>query len=338
MLFDQKPDLDLQPRRTKTLLISLGIHMLLVVMIAFNPEFLSSPPKRIIRIAGQDYDLSKNQLTELVMPPEARPKPPAPAAPADDKPLIEPPPQPNGQRPQPQQQSPPPPPPPPPPPAPQTPPVVISPEDVIADGARPDAQPKPSRGDTRDAARAGSEPAEPPKPAQPKQEEKEPTQVARNTNPNALRLPNFQESAGRIVQESIEEARRRYTQGPRTGLPGVAQEDPNFSTEEPTILSDTKGYDFGPYMNQVVNRVRVNWYSLIPEVARLGKKGRVVIIFTIAENGGVQDLRLVANSGTDPLDRAATGAITASNPFQRLPAGFDGDHLVLQFTFLYNIR
>jgi len=34
-------------------------------------------------------------------------------------------------------------------------------------------------------------------------------------------------------------------------------------------------------MNQVVNRVRVNWYSLIPEIARLGKKGRVVILFTI---------------------------------------------------------
>jgi TonB family protein len=329
MLFDQKQDLDLQPRRTKTLLISLGIHLLLVALIAINPEFLSSTPKRIIRIAGQDYDLSKNQLTELVMPPEARPKPPAPA---NDKPLIQPPPQPNVQPPQP-----PPPPPPPPPPAPQAPPVVISPEDVIADGARPDAPPKPSRGDTRDTARAGSEPAEPPKPAQPKPEEKEPTQIARNTNPNALRLPNFQESAGRIVQQDIEEARKRYTQGPRTGLPGVVQEDPNFSTAEPTILSDTRGYDFGPYMNQVVNRVRVNWYSLIPEVARLGKKGRVVIIFTIAENGGVQDLRLVANSGTEPLDRAATGAITASNPFQKLPPGFDGDHLVLQFTFLYNI-
>ena len=77
---------------------------------------------------------------------------------------------------------------------------------------------------------------------------------------------------------------------------------------------------------------------LIPEIARLGKKGRVVIIFTIVENGTIQDMRLVANSGTDPLDRAAMGAITASNPFAKLPPNFDGDHIVLQFTFLYNIR
>ena len=153
-----------------------------------------------------------------------------------------------------------------------------------------------------------------------------------------MQLPSLMDSAGRIVEKSIDQARRQYSQqppGPRTGIPN-APEDPNFSTEDPTILSDTRGYDFGPYMNQVVNRVRVNWFTLIPEIARLGKKGRVVIIFTITKSGSIDDLRLVANSGTEPLDRAAMGSITASNPFARLPAGFDGDRLVLQFTFLYN--
>lgn len=327
MLFDIE-ELEVQPRRTKTLVASLAIHVLLLVFLATNPDFLTSPPKRIIRIAGQDYDLSKNEITELVMPSEARPKP---RAPVEDKPLIAPPP------PAPKVQPPPPPPPPPPP---QMPPVVISPEDVITEGARPDAQPRPSHGDTNEAARAGSTSTEPPKPASPQETESEkpPEQIAQNNNSNALQLPNLMDSAGRLVQKSIEESRKRYTQGGRTGIPGTFQEDPNFSTEEPTILSDTRGYDFGPYMNQVVNRVRVNWFSLIPEAARLGRKGRVVIIFTIVGDGTIQDLRLVANSGTDPLDRAAMGAITASNPFAKLPAGFDGDRLVLQFTFLYNIR
>ena len=123
----------------------------------------------------------------------------------------------------------------------------------------------------------------------------------------------------------------------RTGI-GTGHDDPNFSTEEPTILSDTRGYDFGPYMNQVVNAVRTNWYYLIPEIARLGQKGRVVIIFTITQSGIIKDPHIVANSGLDPLDRAAFGAITASNPFQKLPPGFDGNQIVLQFTFLYNLR
>jgi len=86
MLFEREQDLEVKPRRTKTLLISIGIHLLLVAVVALNPEFLRSTPKRIIRIAGQDYDLSKNQVTELIIPPAARPKPPVP-----DKPLVQPP-------------------------------------------------------------------------------------------------------------------------------------------------------------------------------------------------------------------------------------------------------
>jgi TonB family protein len=281
---------------------------------------------------GQDYDLSKQQITELVMPPDAlRPRP---APPAPDKPLVQPPvPQPQNQPPVAQ---------PPPPPPPQPPPPVIGPDDILKEGARPDAQPKASRGDTTEQARAGGQQQEVPKPEQPKQQaqtsDRNLPPLARNTNPNALRTPSLLDSADRIVQQQIDESRRKYSvQGPRTGLPG-GQADPNFSTEDPTILSDTKGYDFGPYMNQVVNRVRYNWYSLIPEIARLGKRGKVVIIFTITQNGIIDNPHIVANSGTEPLDRAAYGSITASNPFAKLPAGFDGDHLDLQFTFLYNIR
>ena len=91
-------------------------------------------------------------------------------------------------------------------------------------------------------------------------------------------------------------------------------------------------------MNQVVNRVRVNWYSLIPQAARLRQlRGRVVIIFTITNDGTVVNEHIVADSGSVPLDRAAEGAILASNPFPRLPDEFDGDNLVLQFSFLYNM-
>lgn len=327
-----KPDPDIQPRRKTTLLVSVGIHLLLVAFVLVNPDFLRSTPKRIIRIAGQDYDLSKNELRELVMPPVGtQPKPPAPR---DSAPLVQPPAPP-------QQAAPPPPPPPPPPsPAPQPPDVVIGPDDILAEGARPNAPPRPSRGNTEDQARAGSGPAKVPEQPEVRPEtrtEAQRQQMAANTNPNALRLPNLLDRAGRIVEESVA-ANRRIVPGDRTGNQRGVPEDPNFSTEEPTILSDTRGYDFGPYMNQVVNRVRINWYSLIPEVARLGKKGRVVIIFTIVGTGSIEDVRLVANSGTDPLDRAAMGAITASNPFPRLPSNFSGDHLVLQFTFLYNLK
>src|SRR5215471_11332996 len=237
MLFENEEEFELHPKRTKTLLISIGIHALLLIFLALNPDLLTSTPKRIIRIMGQDYDLSKNRLVELVTPPDAlRPKPQVPA-----KPLVQPPvPQQNKpQPPPPPQQQPPPPPPPPP----QTPPPVIGPDDILKEGARPDAQPKASRGDTTEQARAGSQPEqavpkpEPPKPVQQQAENKRPP-FPLNTNPNAMRIPggNIMDSANRTVQAQIDEERRRSPaiQGNRTGLPN-GTEDPDFSTEEPKI-------------------------------------------------------------------------------------------------------
>ena len=328
-------DPELEPKRAKTLFISICIHLAIFAFLLLNPDFLSQMPKRYIRIAGQDYDLSKNQLTELLMPQQPqRPKPQVP-----EKPLVQPP-QPPQQQPPPQQQAQQQPPsPPPPPPQPKELPA-ITPDMTLKEGARPDGSPKPSQGNTAELKTGTSGSPEPPKTAGgPKPEPKsEPTQIAENTNPNALSLRDL---AGKILQQQSQEPRRfpgNGNQGPRTGLPNpTIQENPDFSTEEPKILSPTYGYDFGPYLNQVLNKIRYNWYSLIPEIAKF-RKGRVVIVFRIQKDGIVSDPRVVANSGTDPLDRAAYGSITASNPFPPLPANFEGDRLDLQITYLYNIN
>ena len=154
-----------------------------------------------------------------------------------------------------------------------------------------------------------------------------------------LRLPLS--SPGEAIQQSLEAAARGRAAGPGLGpgdSPAQFQNlNPNFSTEGPLILSDTRGVDFGPYLARVVFNVRRNWYSMIPVAARLGQKGRVAIVFEILKDGSVPELRLVGSSGSDPLDRAAVGAIRASNPFPPLPEEFTGNHLVLQFIFLYNM-
>ena len=148
-------------------------------------------------------------------------------------------------------------------------------------------------------------------------------------------------SPGDAIRQSVQEAARGRArgglEGPGDSMSQFRNLDPNFSTEAPTILSDTRGVDFGPYLARVVFNVRRNWYSMIPVAARLGQKGRVVIVFEILKDGSVPELRLVGSSGSDPLDRAAAGAIQASNPFPPLPQEFTGEHLVLQFVFLYNL-
>jgi periplasmic protein TonB len=117
-----------------------------------------------------------------------------------------------------------------------------------------------------------------------------------------------------------------------------AAQQPQASVNDPVILSDTHGYDFAPYLNQLTNQVRSKWYSLIPESARLGRMGRVILTFTIPRNGRIQDLRVVDGSGAQALDKAATDAVQTSSPLPELPADFSDSQIVVQFTFRYNMR
>ncbi len=104
------------------------------------------------------------------------------------------------------------------------------------------------------------------------------------------------------------------------------------------VLSDTQGVDFGPYLSRVLDAVRRNWYTLIPEEARapLMKRGKLAIEFAILPDGKIAGMKLVTPSGDVSLDRAAWGGITGSNPFAPLPNEFHGPYLALRFRFYYN--
>lgn len=112
----------------------------------------------------------------------------------------------------------------------------------------------------------------------------------------------------------------------------------SLSMDAPTILSDTRGVDFGPYLSRLLFAIRRNWYMVIPEVARLGKKGRVVFVFDILRDGDVKEINMVLSSGNFPLDNAALASIKMSIPAPPLPEEFTGPLLRLQFTYLYNQR
>jgi TonB family protein len=103
------------------------------------------------------------------------------------------------------------------------------------------------------------------------------------------------------------------------------------------LLSDPLGVDFTSYLIRVLASVRRNWYAVIPESARLGRGGKVVIQFAISKDGNVPKLVIAIPSGADPLDRAAVAAISATNPFPPLPQEFKGSQIRLQFAFQYNV-
>lgn len=102
------------------------------------------------------------------------------------------------------------------------------------------------------------------------------------------------------------------------------------------LMSDPMGVDFKPYLIRILAQVRRNWFAVIPESVRLGRRGKVTLQFAIDRSGGVPKLVIAMPSGAEALDRAAVAGISASVPFPPLPKEFPGQQIRLQFAFQYN--
>jgi len=192
---------------------------------------------------------------------------------------------------------------------------------------------------------AGRIPQEPPPPEKPKlafeQVGAGGPSPAPNRDPN-IKLPDPKTSAEQALRASIQPS----PQGGGIVIGDIdelnAIPNPNQPPTGPVrsnlqLLSDPKGVDFKPYLIQILAAVRTNWLAVIPESARLGLRGRVLVQFIIDRRGGVPKLVIAESSGTTAFDRAAVAGISASNPFPPLPANFQGPEIRLQLAFSYNL-
>jgi TonB family protein len=167
-------------------------------------------------------------------------------------------------------------------------------------------------------------------------------QQSRLPAPPATPKPSFRNAPALSAGSAIEQAARASAQARGGGISGEFGGGPGRANtsirSDMEILSDTMGVDFGPYLQRVLQSVRVNWYNLIPEIARppLLKQGNSVIEFVITKNGQVKAMRLAGPSGDVSLDRAAWGGITASDPMPPLPNDFKGEYIALRIRFMYN--
>jgi TonB family protein len=150
------------------------------------------------------------------------------------------------------------------------------------------------------------------------------------------------ESPGFSIQSAIEKARQSgsYGQGGGggTSIHNFDHRNPDFSVEQPAVVSDTEGVDFSPWLHLIYYRVRDNWYSVIPELIRTRTKGKVVLIFDVRNNGRIDNIEVLRSSGLSPYDRAAVSSVKLSEPFPVFPSTFKGEFVTVQFTYLYNIR
>jgi TonB family protein len=205
------------------------------------------------------------------------------------------------------------------------------------------AQPEPPRETPAPPKPSPAAPMSQPHPAESPIRPQTPSPVATPS----LVLPKF--SPGKALQESMQEAMKgggsqaATYEGPigsgYGGGGGGGGGGQGFGGNAVEILTPTEGVDFSTYIARVLASVKRNWYSVMPESARLGDKGKVVLQFRIMQNGVVpeQEPVMMGSSGKEPLDRAAMSSIRASTPFEPLPSAFSGPYIELRFIFLYNI-
>jgi TonB family protein len=294
--------------------ISVVFHLVLVIALAFAPKWM--PGYKQVRVATAEDLLREKDATFLELPPDEQKV----AAPKDAK--------------------------------------VLSDKNRIATSRVPQID-KKTLEELRNAQRRGA-PGEPGPPV-PQQQQQQMAQAAppapgsggqptpaMQPNPNSTSTLNAPQprtnpfagvpmSAGSSINQAAHQSIRTGAGG-NLGEYGLGPQGQGKVGSNVDVLSDTEGVDFGPYLSRVLQSVRINWYNLIPEIARppLMRKGKVSIEFVIMKDGRVAGMRIIGPSGEVALDRAAWGGITASSPFPPLPSEFQGPYLALRFRFYYN--
>jgi len=120
---------------------------------------------------------------------------------------------------------------------------------------------------------------------------------------------------------------------PRLPTPVQGPDTDPSALQLPQLLTDNQGVDFAPYLRLILQTVKRNWQSVMPEAVRLGRRGKVSIVFSIGRDGQVIKLVINDSSGIDSFDKAAVAGISMSNPFPPLPSAFKADHIAVQFNF-----
>jgi len=103
------------------------------------------------------------------------------------------------------------------------------------------------------------------------------------------------------------------------------------------MLTRNEGVDFSPFVKRLMDAAKRNWDEKMPQAARMGTKGKVVLHLRIHKNGTLDAPVIETSSGEKTLDGAAAAAILASAPFEQFPANFKGPDVEFRAIFIYNV-
>jgi len=138
-------------------------------------------------------------------------------------------------------------------------------------------------------------------------------------------------------RSAIREAGRTAAGSGGDGLDlGRTGGEEGYAAEQGPLSFETSWYDWGDYAQSMVSKIRVNWYSNMPQIIRTGMKGVVTIRFTIHRDGRISDITILKSSAVPPYDQAARKAIDLSSPLKPLPKDFPNATERVTCVFYYN--
>ncbi len=151
---------------------------------------------------------------------------------------------------------------------------------------------------------------------------------------NSSPAPSFSpttSSAGRGSSGMTSGGGGRFNNATGSGSGNLGNPGPGNPNGAPGIDA-IKEPDFGPYMKELQRRIKMNW-----DPPKGNESKRVVLLFSIARDGRLLNVKIHRSSGLEAADRAAIDAVKLTAPFRPLPPDFKGNSVDIQFTFDYNV-
>lgn len=116
--------------------------------------------------------------------------------------------------------------------------------------------------------------------------------------------------------------------------PSVQVEPPQTQPEEQRMAGEDFEYQW--YVNIIKKRINDNWVTHGIDIA--GYKRKPEVRFILLQNGGVEKVQIMQQSGSDELDQSGIEAIQKAAPFPALPEGYPDFARNVLFEFEYEQR
>lgn len=152
---------------------------------------------------------------------------------------------------------------------------------------------------------------------------------ANSKGPGPEAAPSTKRNSGNGMKDLI--SIKPNVGSPAREKPGNGGNPPDGTDSESPSIKTGQEVDFSRYMADLQRRIKRNWFP-----PREDRSKRVKVIFSIADNGALANLRLAQSSGSAIADQAALTAVRRAAPFANLPPGSPAS-VDVSFTFDYNV-